>query len=779
MSYTIPASAASELEQFASLIDKYRKGEIEGAALKAQRVPFGCYEQRKDGTFMVRIRCAGGALTPAQLETVASLSAQYGSDFIQVTTRQELQIHDLALENVVPIMRSLLDAGLSTRGGGGNTVRNILLSPDAGVSRDEVFDPSPYAFALTSRLITESDSWLLPRKLKIAFSNSAEDTAYAQFNDIGFITSEKDGVRGFKVYVAGGMGSEPAVGHLLHEFIPAEDVYVVAEAVKRLFDKNGNRKNKYAARLRFLWKQLGEQRFRDLYEEEVRRLRSEKPAPLELPLQAEISKSRDIALAPVLDDSAEFQRWKRRYVEPQRQAGLYLILVPVFFGRLKNTEALQLARFLAPFGDDVVRASFGQNLRLRNIPEAYLANVYAVVKNISELASTSPLIANSIACTGSDTCRLGICLSRDALRQIARKVEKSGLDLDQLPGFKLNLSGCPNTCGQHMLADLGFYGRVGRNGQQMYPAYGVVAGASRLDGHARLAESLETISAHDLPEFVCDVLRTYLPKKSRFASFAAYIEAEGASDLRAIAERYRDVPSFEDDKNYYFDWGASEVFSLVGRGAGECSAGLFDLIEVDLKQIKKTQQEIAAGLSAEEKSRALYRIALSASRMLLITRGIEAHSDEAVFENFSKHFIGAGLVEARYWTVVDAARRQDTARLRELENEVTGLAEAVEKLYASMDNSLRFPAEAVAEPASTSSPRAVQVERDYRTVGCPMNFVKVKLDLARMQKGQVLKVLLGDGDPIANVPRSVAAEGHRVLEQTRNGDHWAVMIQKE
>ena len=158
-------------------------------------------------------------------------------------------------------MRELLQAGLASRGGGGNTVRNVLISPDAGVGIDEIFDPSPYAFALTTRLIAESDSWLLPRKFKIAFSNSAADTSYAEFNDLGFVTQIRDGQKGFRVYVAGGLGTKPEVGHLLHEFIPAEDVYVVASAVKQLFDKHGNRKNRHAARMRFLWKTLGEARF--------------------------------------------------------------------------------------------------------------------------------------------------------------------------------------------------------------------------------------------------------------------------------------------------------------------------------------------------------------------------------------------------------------------------------------------------------------------------------------------------------------------------------------
>jgi sulfite reductase (ferredoxin) len=770
--YEIPASLAGEIDELESLIQRHLTGDIDANVLKARRVPFGSYEQRKQNTYMVRIRTAAGVLSPRQLRAIAEISRQYGNDSIHITTRQEFQIHDVALDNITTIMRQLLAAGLATRGGGGNTVRNIMASPDSGVAKDEVFDVTPHALALTSRLISEPDSWVLPRKFKIAFSNSPADTAYATFNDLGFIATVKNGVKGFKVYMAGGLGAKSQAGHLVHDFIPAAEVYVVAEALKRVFDQHGNRKNKHAARLRFLWNQLGEARFLQLYRAEFETVRKN-AAPFIVPEVG--NEVLDPGLPVTGDDSAEFRLWKQRYATGQKQSGLYSVLVPFHLGNLRNRDAIAVAEFLAPFGDNVLRASLGQNLLLRNIAESYLAHVYALVKKIAPLATGPRLLAQAVSCTGADTCQLGICLAKGALTAISKKLAKSGLDLDQVPDFRLNLSGCPNTCGQHSLADLGFYGQVARRDQEMYPAYAVVAGAVVGDGKSRLAQNLDRVSARDLPDFVVDVLRHYLSRKDRYGSFAAYIEGQGGQDLRDACNRYRDVPSFEENKNYYYDWGAREVFSLVGRGVGECSAGLFDLIDVDLKLIKSWQQEIAAGLEPEKFDDALYAIALSAARMLLVTRGIEARSDAQVFDSFSTHFITAGLVEARFLPVIDAARRRDNRALSALREELYALAEAVEKLYNSMDNSLRFPSEVSAPPLQAKQP---QVQRDYRTVACPMNFVKVKLDLARMQQGEVLRVLLGDGAPIENVPRSVVAEGHRILEQTRAGDHWSVVIEK-
>jgi len=690
MFYRIPDNLVAELDELDSYIARYQSGEIDAASLKARRVPFGCYEQRKDNTYMVRVRTTGGALTPHQLRRIAEISTRFGSDAIHITTRQEFQVHDVALDDVLPVMRELLKVGLASRGGGGNTVRNILISPDAGVSLDEVFDPSPYAFALTSRLIAEADSWLLPRKYKIAFSNSSADTSYAEFNDLGFVARLQGEEKGFRVYVAGGLGTKPEVGHLLHDFIPADDVYLVATAIKRLFDQHGNRKNRHTARLRFLWNALGEERFRQLYEEQLNLVRGDNLAAL---LIEEIPQSSTLpSFAPEQDESPEFEQWKERYVETQKQPGQVSVLIPIFLGNLKNADAIRLAGFLAPFGKFVLRATFGQNLRLRNIPERYLPNVFHLVREVSELVLGPRLVGDSIACTGADTCKLGVCLSKGALSAIAERLKDSSSDLDQIPGFRLNLSGCPNTCGQHMLADLGFYGNVGRKEQQMFPAYMVVAGAEIGEGKGRLARQIDRVSARDLPEFVHEVLKRWLVRKDSYRSFAAYVDGEGAEEIRAIADRFRNIPAYGEDQSYYYDWGATNPFSLAGKGVGECSAGLFDLIEVDLKSARNLREEFRSGELQGEGT--LYSITLRCARALLITRSIEAPTDSAVFQNFRTHFIESGLIGKRFEPVIAAAQQKDAVALNQLEDEVFAFLEAVEALYRSMDNSLRFAAEA-------------------------------------------------------------------------------------
>ena len=778
--YEIPPSYDAEIDELENLIKRYRQGALEATKFKAYRVPFGIYEQRTADTYMVRIRCAGGGVTPRQLKAVALLSERYGARTIHVTTRQELQLHDVILETVPTILRELRKADLATRGGGGNTVRNIMASWDAGIAADEVFDVTPYAVSLTGMLIAEPDSWTLPRKYKIAFSNSPADNAHAAFNDLGFLAAKQNGEEGFKVYVAGGMGSKPQTGHVLHEFIPALHIYRVAEAVKKVFDRHGNRKNKHAARLRFLWNKLGEEKFRELYAAEYRLLETAPlPALKEIRNESLVSPEKTVG-----ETSAVFSLWKERFVTPQKQAGLFSVLVPVLLGNISCRQAVALAETLEGLGENVLRCTMEQNLSLRNIPAAALGQIYGVLTDIAELAAGPRFYSTSIACTGASTCKLGICLPRGALTAITRKLMNGKLNLDAAGGLRLNISGCPNSCGAHMTADLGFYGQVGRKGQRMFPSYAVVAGARVGGDTPRLASRLGDVSARDLPDFVAALLALYIRKKDRYPNFTAYIDGDGKRDIKKLCGKYADIPDFADDKNYYFDWGAEEIFSLVGKGVGECSAGLFDLIDLDLKAVKKSREELKKLTDPAGAGEILYRITLAAARMLLITRGIEARSDQEVFDTFVQYFVEDNLVDRRFLPLLEIAKQGDRAQLATRKEDILALAQAVERLYEGMDDSLKFQAEKAAVPpqpagaASAGTDQAAHTFKDLRGIACPMNFVKTKLELASMQPGQMLRIFLDDGEPIDNVPRSVAEEGHRVAELIKVGDYWSVLIER-
>lgn len=783
--YTIPDSLHDEILEFEALIQSFKNGTVTEAELKPRRVPFGIYEQRKRGTYMVRIRCTAGIITPAQLLRVADLSLRFASGNLHVTTRQEIQIHDVLLEDIITILKSLAEVGLSSRGGGGNTVRNITAPWDAGISKSELFDVTPYAIALTSDLISRSDSWLLPRKYKIAFSNSNDIFNYALINDLGLIPFVNGSVKGFKVYVAGGMGRQSQPGNLLHEFIDATEIGYVAEAIKRVFSKYGNRKNKHAARLRFLWNSLGKEQFIALYEQERQLIHHEQIGKLNIgEFQNEVNNPVNVEAIKI--ESEQFTIWKKRYISEQKQSGLYSAKLPLLYGNVRAEKIKILASSLQPFGDTTIRFTHDQNITLRNISAEYLGNVFKLTQKVSELSSYSSLYGNAIACAGASTCQLGICRSRGALDAIIDQLKISDIDLDVVNDLRIHISGCSNSCGQHIIADLGFYGKTGRKDQHSYPVYTIVGGATSSSGQIALAEKLGEISARELPLFVEKLLQHYSELKSGYGSFASYLEGTGKTFIESILKESGQIPSFEEDTSYYRDWGDTEIFSLAGKGTGECSAGLFDLIEIDLNKLRQVRESLLNGTSSnlENPEVLSHELLILGARMLLITRGVEGTSDVDVLEKFRDHFIKSNLIDSKFLPLIEKGiTGNDNKQLSLLKDEIIDLSNSVESLYKNMDNSMQFTVK-VTEPVKSEEKKSSQSDlkitlvKDFRGVVCPMNFVKTKIALSQINAGQVLQILLDDGAPIENVPKSVEEEGHIVIEKTNLGGHWAVLIRK-
>jgi sulfite reductase (ferredoxin) len=775
--YTLPASLTDDIKYFGSLIDNFLGGSLEPIKFKAIRVPMGIYEQRQDGTYMVRIRCAGGFITPLQLKSIAEIARRHNSDLLHITTRQEIQIQNLDLKDTLVVLQNLKEIGLSSKGGGGNTTRNILVSIDSGTSNEEVFDVTPYAFNLTSKLIAEPDSFMLPRKLKIAFSNSEYDTAYAAFNDLGFIAQIKDGKRGFRVFLGGSLASKPMVGHVLFDFAPEEDLFRITEAAKKLFSRYGNRKNKHKARLRYVFYKLGIEEVMRLYFEifnEIKLTEDNIYKHFEPELK---TKTPDFGSEIVSIN--DYQKWKERSTYTQRQKGLRTVIVPFEHGNVSFDILGKLADFASNFGEDVIRFSMRQNVHLRNIPEEFTGNVYKFLLKTG-IETNDPLLLNTIvSCTGADTCRLGICLSKGASSALRKALAISDLQLDKLSDLKINISGCPNSCGQQIAADLGFFGKVSRN-NRMFPAYNVVAGAMT-GSYPRLAELIGEVSAYDLPKFTIDVLRLYLEKKQKYASFSNYITGEGKDDIVKFVNKYKIIPEFYDDKNYYFDWGADNIFSLTAKGVGECSAGLFDMIDVDLNTINKVKEQLENETIPATINNLLYTLVFSSSRMLLITRGAEPKNIEDVFSEFISKFIDAKLISNVFREIVLIARDEMDFNLIQKKDTILDLVHAVITLYENMDDSLQF-SNVTTISSEIKNDRNIQTstrKKDFRGIACPMNFVKTKIELASLPSGELLEIFLDDGEPIENVPGSLIGEGHQILQQKMiDNDYWQLIIKK-
>lgn len=796
MFYTTPDNLETEINELEKSISAFKDGSLHPVQFRGIRVPFGIYEQREDDTYMLRIRCTGGAITVPQLRKVGELAQQYGRPYTHITTRQELQLHDVELDSITPIIRELYKVGLSTRGGGGSTIRNIISSYDSGTTDKDIFDVFPYVVALTNRLITEGDSWTLPRKLKFAFSSDPKDNANALIQDLGFIAKiDENDNKGFVVYVAGGMGRRARPGKVIHEFLPVEQMFAVTFALKNLFHKYGNRKNKHSNRLRFLWEDLGEELFRKYYFEEFNSYQTSDDQEL---LNNALAATYNLAQPSAIKfENFEFNQWREEHVTEQKQTGLYSVKIPVVLGDFYNEDIQVIADAIDGSGDDLIRFTMDQNIVIRNLNLEGLYKLYQAIQARDILASTPQLFGNIISCTGADTCKLGICLPKGLMPHIQERLVKDGVIGATLNKLKINISGCSNGCGQHLAADIGFSGRAKRKEGISIPAYNIFLGANINASETEFAKEISWIHSRDVPAFTSKFLKEYLD--SGKTEFLDYLAVGGLEKARSIAEELQEnIPGFDDDKNYYFDWSSKDIFSTAKMGQGECSAGLFDMIDVDRKIIIQKTAELEGQLDKDQLSKVIYQLVLSSARMLLVTRGVDASSDDKIFNAFKTDFIDTGLVDKSFIALIDVAKIYAEKVAESYKDDALALGQRLLKLYDTMDNTFNFKtqpdevispegksgladssAEAKTETVESKTIKSKALKsKDYRGVGCPMNFVKTKIDLATMKAGEQLEILLDDGAPIDNVPRSVLAEGHKIVSQDKVDDFWKVLIEK-
>lgn len=813
--YRIPSTLNGDLDYTQSLIDQFKAGEIQAGQLKSNRVPMGIYEQRKNQHYMLRLRCAGGLVTPEQLAKIAFVGHQLSTSHLHVTTRQEIQIHNVDIEDAIPALKKLEKVGISSAGGGGNTVRNMMVDDRSGLTADEEFDVYPYVEELTSRLIAEKDSFTMPRKYKVAIDTSVATANYSYIADLGLQARIKDGQRGFRVLIAGSAASNAHTGWEVFNFLPEKHLYRAAKALKNWFHKYGNRRNRHKARMRYVFYKYGTEEAKRLYLEEFEELKKDGSIDFEAPaLPLEHHKP---FFSP-LDAPTDFETWKRRYAHKQTNAeglkeNLWYAYIPLRHGNNSTDFFAEVAEYLGNYGNDVIRFTKKEQIQVRNIPEEYLTNIYAFFKKLGVYQIDYPVVVTNLTCcTGADTCRLGICLPKGAIDGIAKQLLDSDLNLDAIPDFELRMNGCTNICALATWGDLGFSGRVGRVGDDPYPAYTIwlpVKGKHEID----LQQGY--IAAKKIPAFVEDYLRDVIAEQANYADYYDYVAKRGVNIVKDLIAKYKEIAPYAEEPDTFFDFGDDEKFSLIKYGKAECSAGLFDIIEIDQDTIREKRKEVEQLLSdgkqnTDKIEKLLHDIVFSENRMLLVTRGLDPRTDEDVYNGFEKEFIAAGIIPQKFKVLTDKARNNES--LISEKPLIDELADLLNDLYQNMDDSLQFklPAaqsltdftdntdskEKSAESAksarqkdtseneqksSAGEPEAISpdVKKDFRGVMCPMNFVKTKIALTPMQSGQILEILLDDGAPIENVPGSVKNEGHTILSTEKVENYWKVLIKKK
>jgi sulfite reductase (ferredoxin) len=509
---------------------------------------------------MVRVRGAAGIFLPHQVRRVAELSKEFGNGIVHMTTRQDLQIHRVMVQDTPTVLEKLLEAGLSSRGGGGNTVRNISACSLAGVCADEAFDVSPYALALTEYLIRERANFNLPRKFKVAFSGCSKGCSLASVADLGFFAKVKDGVKGFAVFAAGGMGSHSKLAEKINDFIPAESIFETAEAMKRLFDKEGDRTNRNKARLRYVMERLGAEEFSRLYRQELEQVRSEGISYPEININKMKQPECDAGVSAEPEDAA-YRLWKSANVIPQKQQGLFAVRLSFPVGEVSSSALSEIAGLAEKLGDGKIRTNLDQELLLQGVKGSALPDLYETLKEMDgRLTAGRPV--KTVACAGASTCKLGLGLSR----ALASAIEAELKDAAPLDGTPIRISGCPNSCGQHPIAPLGLFGSARRINGRLVPYYMVVAGGRRNEDGAALSESLGRVPARLIPALLREFWTEAARVQNDGETLEELIERWGREYLRTLCGKYQHVPPYEEAPEFYRDWGSCHDFTLEGRG---------------------------------------------------------------------------------------------------------------------------------------------------------------------------------------------------------------------
>jgi sulfite reductase (ferredoxin) len=645
-----------------------------------------------DAPGMQRIKIPGGYLSADQLDVLCELAEEYSDQILHVTTRQDVQLHYVHLDDTPDLMRRLAAVGITTREACGNSVRNVTACHLAGVCSTEVFDVAPYARALAFLLLGHPGTQDLGRKFKVAFSGCADEPCgLTGFHDIGCIARIRDAhgaiERGFAVYVGGGLGPVPHAAELLDEFVPVDELPRVALAVCRVFAKYGERENRSRARMKFVLMKAGIQQFKAWVEEELAKIAPDArwiamARELERPIDAP-SRPPGPPLEGLLSDDPFVQG----NVLPQRQAGYSTVTVKLPLGDLTSTQGRAIADLARRYTGDTLRTTVEQNIVLRWVSNGDLPEILAELRRIGLDEVGASGITDVTSCPGTDTCKLGISSSRGLAKELRRTLR---LHEEQLPaavrGIHIKCSGCFNSCGQHHVADIGFLG-VSRNvNGRRVPHFQLVVGGAWENNGREFGLAIGAVPSKNVPRVVQILTEAYARERQGTESFKDWAHRVGRRQLKTLIGASSEVPSFQEAPELYRDWGDPRVFSIGDIGVGECageviSPSQFAFAESE-RAIFEAQLSLDEGLADEAAARALNAMVSAARAACLLlepslAEGLEAVGpafDRLLGENgefdaaspgarFSRYFIRARAAGATPLSTADARKRVEEARL--------------------------------------------------------------------------------------------------------------------
>ncbi len=621
-------------------IRQFHKGEIDEERFRSLRLARGVYGQRQFGVQMIRIKLPFGKITSEQLHRISDVSDEYSRGRLHITTRQDIQIHHVSLDRTPELWAELEKDAITLREACGNTVRNVTASETAGIDPAEVFDVSPYAEALFEFFLRNPICQEMGRKIKISFSGTDQDSAVSFIHDVGFIAKTEKGVHGFKVLIAGGIGSQPRHADVLYEFLEAAKIIPLTEAILRVFDRYGERAKRAKARMKFLLKKVGLEEFRELLELEQKTLSHQI-------VRVDTSKY-DVAVVPnpitvpsvKIKDVDQFEIWRKSNVIDQKQEGLFAIGIKVRLGDFYTKNARILADLIKKYAGNELRLSIRQNILIRHVPEASLPFFYVELSKLGYTSIGFNTTLDITSCPGTDTCNLGIASSTGISTVLEQVIAKEYPQLVLNNDITIKISGCMNSCGQHSIANIGFQGMSIKSGKLIAPALQVLLGGGILgDGKGRFADKLLKIPSKRGPEALRYILNDFQANHQAEESFLDYYDRKQKGYFYDLLKPLADTSTLKSSD--FIDWGSENKYEKV-IGIGECAGVMIDLVATLMFENEEKISNAREALNLGQYSDSIYYAYASivnTAKAMLISEQQKTNTQAEIITQFDQFFL--------------------------------------------------------------------------------------------------------------------------------------------
>ena len=626
-------------------IRQFKDGNIDEEKFRSLRLARGVYGQRQPGVQMIRIKLPYGKVSSKQLLRIADVSDEYSRGRLHITTRQDIQIHYVDLERTPELWAELEKDQVTLREACGNTVRNVTASETAGIDIDEPFDVSPYAQALFEYFLRNPIGQEMGRKFKVSFSSSDADTGLSYMHDLGFIAKIENGVRGFKVMLAGGLGSQPRHADELYSFLPTDKIIPMMEGVVRVFDRYGERKSRAKARMKFLLKDIGLDGFKQLLEEEQTAIPIQSyPIDFESYPKVQVA---DVETPKVeIKNMQAFEQWKSTNLVPQKQEGYVAIGIKVLLGDFYTDKARELARLVQNYAAGEIRLSLRQNILIPFVKEELVPFFYQELEKLGFAEAGYNKALDITACPGTDTCNLGIASSTGIADELERVIKAEYPQYINNADVVIKISGCMNACGQHNMAHIGFQGMSIRTKDKLVaPALQVLLGGGNLgNGNGKFADKVAKIPSKRGPQALRLILDDF-EANGNGANFTDYYEEKGQLYFYDFLKPLTDVDNLTQED--FIDWGNEEKY-VQEIGVGECAGVIVDLVATlffeSQEKIESAEEAIQEGKWAASIYYS-YQSMVNSAKALLTAEKQKVNTHASIIKDFDELYVATGKIE--------------------------------------------------------------------------------------------------------------------------------------